>query len=78
MVMKFYDYTHHTPRKKMATTFKAKDPSDKAPHESLLPSFKSSENNDIVEDYAIPELQKTKTIHSQAAIFSLVGRTSRT
>lgn len=76
--MEFYDSIHHIPQKKIATTFEAKDPSDKAPHESLLPYSKSSENHDIVEDYAMPELQKTKTIHSQAATFPLVGRTSRT
>ena len=76
MAMEFYDSVSHIPQKEMVTTLGVKDPSDKTSHESLLPSPKSSENNDTIDHYRLPKLQKTKTAHIQAVIPPFFVQTS--
>lgn len=49
MVIEFYDSIYHTPRKETATTVEIRKSTDKALRELLLPSPRSSENNDPVD-----------------------------
>lgn len=60
IAIEFYDSIYHIPQKETATSLEAKEHSDKAPRESLLPSPISSERNRSLDPSPILQSQQTK------------------
>lgn len=58
IAMKFYESIYHIPQKETATNLEAKEHSDRALRESLLPSPKSSERNGSFDHFLIPHSQQ--------------------
>lgn len=78
MAMEFYDSVYHIPQKEMATTLEEMGTSDEAPQESLLPSPKSSRDDDLVDHpLTLKSLQRLSPSYPQVPTSLFPGQTSR-